>query len=33
MTREVSLTIFSTVLPRALFKTQPKVYGGAFLQK
>ena len=33
MTREVSLTIFSTVLPRALFKTQPKVYGEAFLQK
>ena len=25
--------IFLTVLPRALFRTQPKVYGGAFLQK
>ena len=24
---------FFTVLPRALFRTQPKVYGGAFLQK
>ena len=24
---------FLTVLPRALFRTQPKVYGGAFSQK
>ena len=25
--------LFLTVLPRALFRTQSKVYGGAFLQK
>ena len=24
---------FLTVLPRAIFRTQSKVYGGAFLQK
>ena len=24
---------FLTVLPRAVFKTQPKVYGGAFLEQ
>ena len=25
--------LFLTVLPRAVFRTQAKVYGGAFLQK
>ena len=25
--------LFLTVLPRAVFRTQSKVYGGAFLQK
>ena len=28
----VSNGYFLTVLPRALFQTQPKVYGGAYLQ-
>ena len=32
ITGEISLTIL-TVLSRAVFKTQPEVYGGAFLQK
>ena len=27
------MAIFLTVLPRAEFRTQPKVYGGVFLQK
>ena len=27
------LNTFLTVLPRALFRTQSKIYGGAFLQR
>ena len=27
------MNTFLTVLPRAVFRTQSKVYGGAFLQK
>ena len=27
------MATFLTVLPRAVFKTQSKVYGGAFVQK
>ena len=33
MTEEILLNCnFLTVLPKAVFRTQPKVYGGAFLQ-
>ena len=27
------MTIFLTILPRVIFRTQPKTYGGAFLEK
>ena len=34
-TEEISFKwlLFQTVFPRAVFRTQSKVYGGAFLQK